>query len=390
MRYQDQNRSPRAKSPVPVIIISVLLLVCGIVLLATTCSTEKTDITRSGGNVLPQMTVTPIPSEEPVVTPRETVPLPTREPTPEPTAASTPQAMSVYTTDPSLTASAAPTAETDAVLSTGSRGDEVKKLQERLRELGFLDGEADGIFGNGTKAAVKWFQRQNGLAADGIAGMATKTALYAPDAQRARVTNVMTGDIPLLINRDHTVDALFVPQDLVYLSDVIPSELCTYKTSGLMGVREAAEALAEMLSAAHADGLTEWQFSEAYRSWDRQQQIFDNSVGEFMEKNGLTRSKAISATRQTVADPGASEHHSGLAFDITVPGKYFSDTAQYLWMKKHCWEYGFILRYTDENEDITGFLGEEWHYRYVGKEHSMCMYEMDLCLEEYVEYLESR
>lgn len=143
----------------------------------------------------------------------------------------------------------------------------------------------------------------------------------------------------------------------------------------------------ELLEAAHADGLTVWQFSEAYRTYSRQEEIFNKSVKQFMENNNLSKSKAISATRQTVADPGTSEHHTGLSFDVTVPGRYFSDTAQYLWMKKHCWEYGFILRYTDEKEDITGFLGEEWHYRYVGREHAMRMYELDMCLEEYLEYL---
>ena len=59
-------------------------------------------------------------------------------------------------------------------------------------------------------------------------------------------------------------------------------------------------------------------------------------------------------------------------------------------MVTHCWEYGFILRYPDDKSDITGFLGEEWHYRYVGREHSMKMKETGQCLEEYIASLQGR
>ena len=70
-----------------------------------------------------------------------------------------------------------------------------------------------------------------------------------------------------------------------------------------------------------------------------------------------------------------------------MPGEYFADTAQYLWLNAHCWDYGFIMRYTDDKQDITGITGEEWHVRYVGVEHSQKMQELGYCLEEYVEYL---
>ena len=54
-------------------------------------------------------------------------------------------------------------------------------------------------------------------------------------------------------------------------------------------------------------------------------------------------------------------------------------------MAEHCWEYGFILRYTEEKEAITGFIAEAWHFRYVGVEHSLIMRDENLCLEEYIE-----
>ena len=113
------------------------------------------------------------------------------------------------------------------------------------------------------------------------------------------------------------------------------------------------------------------------------------NVKEYMNKNGLSRSKAESAARLTVADPGTSEHHTGLAFDVTVPGETFKFTKQCQWLHEHCWEYGFIIRYTDDKQDITGFLGEEWHIRYVGTEHSMNMKNSGLCLEEYLEHVQT-
>ena len=97
---------------------------------------------------------------------------------------------------------------------------------------------------------------------------------------------------------------------------------------------------------------------------------------------------AVSATRQTVADPGTSEHHTGLAFDITVPGTIFKGTPEQKWLHKHCWEYGFVIRYQEDKEKITGYLAEVWHVRYVGLPHSIDMRNRNLCLEEYVGILD--
>ena len=86
---------------------------------------------------------------------------------------------------------------------------------------------------------------------------------------------------------------------------------------------------------------------------------------------------------------GCSEHHTGLAFDMTVPGtSAFVGTKQCTWLHANCWDYGFIIRYTDDKQDITGFMGEEWHIRYVGKEHSLNMKDSGLCLEEYLQYVQ--
>ena len=146
------------------------------------------------------------------------------------------------------------------------------------------------------------------------------------------------------------------------------------------------DALIEMLEAAKTDGIVNWQVSAAYRSVKDQQAIFDASVKSYMNNNGMSRTNAISATRKTVADPGTSEHHTGLAFDMTVPNtESFISTKQCKWLHEHCWDYGFIVRYQKDKEDITGFLAEAWHIRYVGTAHSTVMRDKNLCLEEYLQ-----
>lgn len=308
-------------------------------------------------------------------------------PSPEPVAGN----VMVVTIDPN-----APTPE--PVLRSGSTGDEVVELQTRLKELGYYTGEVDGQFGSGTRAAVVLFQQQHGLDADGIVGSGTRSALYDDSAQMLIVTPspetlslspetpwVSADGMPLLVNSDHLLPEDYQPAELVNLADYCDGSIVTIKGSDIQGERVAVDALMEMLRQAHSEGITVWQVSAGYRTVSYQQTLFDNQVAEYMEKNGLSQEKAISATRLTVADPGASEHHTGLAFDITVPGVAFKGTEQADWLAENCWDFGFILRYTEDKESITGILAEPWHIRYVGVEHAAVMRDENLCLEEYVE-----
>ena len=167
------------------------------------------------------------------------------------------------------------------------------------------------------------------------------------------------------------------------LRNVLPSSLVYVKGSEIEGDRTAVAALQTMLEAAAADGVTGWQISAGYRSYNYQQTLFDRQVKQY-QAEGMSRDKAVSATRLTVADPGTSEHHTGLAFDVTVAGTTFKGTDQQKWLHKNCWDYGFIIRYQEDKEKITGFLAEAWHIRYVGVKHSVVMRDKNLCLEEYL------
>lgn len=312
--------------------------------------------------------------------------------TPAPAVAAAATAASLPETDAPQEAAApvTPTA-TPGTMRSGDKGQTVRDLQTRLQELGYYDGKIDGDFGSGTKNAVKAFQRQHGLTSDGVAGPKTLTVLYSDEAKpfvQPTPVNTLAGAQPLLVNKDHPVSEDFEPADLVTVKDVT-GKLMTYQRDSIQGVREAVEALSSMIRAAQADGVSPWKLREGYRTYKDQQAIFDRRVKQY-ENDGKTHSQAVARTRKEVADPGASEHHTGLAFDLNVEGKSFVDTAQYVWLKQHCFEYGFVLRYTDEKEDITGITGEEWHVRYVGIEHARAMEELGFCLEEYIDYLNGR
>ncbi len=306
-------------------------------------------------------------------------------PTPEPPVRNVMQ----VTIDPN-----APTPQ--PVLRGGSQGEEVWQLQTRLRELGYYNSSIDGQFGPGTKNAVIAFQRQHGLDADGIVGESTKAVLYSDQAQlkatpaptREPVSPAApwtrTDGLPLLVNRENHMPQGYQPGELVNMADYCPGNIVKIKYSSTQAERVAVDALIAMLKVAHTQGITVWQVSAAYRSESYQQQLFDQQVDEYIDKNGLSYNDAVSATRLTVMEPGSSEHHTGLAFDITVPGVSFKGTEQAEWLADNCWDYGFIIRYSQDKEDVTGILAEPWHIRYVGLEHSLPMRDENLCLEEYI------
>ena len=288
------------------------------------------------------------------------------------------------------------------LLKNGSMGQQVVQLQSRLAELGSYTGDLDGQFGPATEAAVRLFQQQHELDVDGKVGSATSAVLYSnlahaivvtptpaptptptPAPTPARQPGMLSSGMPMLVNRENYLPDGYQTVELVKMASNCDSSIVKIKGSDIQGERVAVDALMTMLRQAHRDGLTVWQISSGYRSVAYQQRLFDDQVYAYRQE-GMTGSQARAATRKTVADPGASEHHLGLAFDVTVPGEQFSNTQQHIWLAQHCWEYGFILRYPKDKEDITGFSYEPWHIRYVGTEHSLTMRDQNLVLEEYI------
>ena len=333
-------------------------------------------------------TADPTPSPEPTATPTPAVYAPfgaqygyggadliPKTPTPDP-AQNTPI--------PTAAPTSAPTPETARTLKKGSTGADVKKLQQALIDLGYLDDIADGTYGAKTQDAVTLFQAVNGLDADGLAGAKTQALLFSGTALSA--DQAPPTDFLMLVNRSHKLSKTDVPTDLVEIASVLSSDIVKVKYSGTKANRTAVEALGEMLSTAISEGISNFQISSAYRTYSEQQKLVDNSVAKYQKNNpSWSRDRCLSATYQTVAPAGSSEHQTGLAFDITVPGVSFTGTEQQKWLHQHCAEYGFIVRFTAEKQKLTGFVAESWHFRYVGVEAAKTMTQNDWCLEEYVE-----
>lgn len=142
----------------------------------------------------------------------------------------------------------------------------------------------------------------------------------------------------------------------------------------------------EMMAAFEADtDRHDILVNSSYRTYDEQDQIYQIKVDQYSEEYAS----------MFVAMPGFSEHHTGLAVDLTIytdekESKTFEDNTDYIdWMSENAHRFGFILRYPSEKTDITKIGYENWHYRYVGKPHAYYMKVNNLCLEEYIEALRS-
>ncbi len=142
--------------------------------------------------------------------------------------------------------------------------------------------------------------------------------------------------------------------------------------------------LEDMCEAAADDGVTLWVIS-AHRTYDYQQMLFDAEMAEYKSYHpGCSESEAEIGAATEVARPGTSEHNLGLAVDFNSVEQSFENSAQYKWLSKHADEYGFIMRYAADKQDITGVIYEPWHYRYVGKENAKKIKASGLSLEEYL------
>lgn len=135
----------------------------------------------------------------------------------------------------------------------------------------------------------------------------------------------------------------------------------------------------------------------SFRSVSAQTTVFNNSVAKF-EAQGETEEQAIADTKLTITEPGYSEHHTGLAVDIVDQDWYnnypstlleasYGEQAGAKWIAENAPKYGFIIRYPDGEESITGITYEPWHIRYVGKANAEYITKHNLTLEEFLEQL---
>ena len=122
---------------------------------------------------------------------------------------------------------------------------------------------------------------------------------------------------------------------------------------------------------------------EGYRTEGEQQAEFEEKVQAYMNE-GYSKEKAEELAQRWVALPGTSEHQLGIAVDINADKIRSSNEDVYVWLAQNAYKYGFILRYPQGKENITGTDYEPWHYRYVGKGVAEEIYRDQICLEEYL------
>lgn len=145
----------------------------------------------------------------------------------------------------------------------------------------------------------------------------------------------------------------------------------------------ALGALNDMMDAFQAQGGSKTvNVVAGYRTKEFQQHLFDQSA----EQNGQAHAEKY------VAQPGGSEHHTGLAVDFSLfypdgSSQEYTGTGEYAWINSHCQDYGWVVRYAKDKENLTGIGDEPWHFRYVGTPHAAAMAAKGLCLEEYIDYL---
>lgn len=142
--------------------------------------------------------------------------------------------------------------------------------------------------------------------------------------------------------------------------------------------------LQAMLDAAKKDGVDMGVWSP-YRSYAIQEMLFKRQINKQIS-NGVKEEDAEEKAATVVARPGTSEHHTGLALDINSASASFEKTPAFDWLKENAQDYGFILRYPSDKQEITGVIYESWHWRFVGINAAKEINDLDMCLEEYLEH----
>ncbi|MDF2485504.1 MAG: yodJ [Herbinix sp.] len=174
----------------------------------------------------------------------------------------------------------------------------------------------------------------------------------------------------VLVNKYRQLSREYIPGDL----EVIAPE---YNSSTLMLRHSARIAFEEMCQAAVREGYILKAIS-TFRSFLYQNQVYYKN---WLEEQPLEQ---YQAERDRVsARAGHSEHQTGLAVDINDLEQTFEYTPEGIWLREHCYEYGFILRYPKGKEDITGYDYEPWHFRYLGKEMAYQLQDSGMTYDEY-------
>ena len=196
---------------------------------------------------------------------------------------------------------------------------------------------------------------------------------------RKTQTDIHNGSL-LLINHDHPYD---IPEetDFVYVS-IHMTMMYRLRSGSIMVCSSIMEPLNDMMAAFYEhSGRDTVTVISAFRDHTRQQEILDQYIRQMGRQEAL----------RWAAEPGHSEHHTGLAVDFGVTYNRtigtFTGTGAYSWFSENAHNFGFILRYPENKTAITKTAHEPWHFRFVGTPHSQLMHQSKFSLEEYIAFL---
>lgn len=171
----------------------------------------------------------------------------------------------------------------------------------------------------------------------------------------------------MIINKYNYVTNSFLVNNLVKVNEFTINDMYLEK--------EAMEAFVKMARDAYIEGYN-IRCVSSYRTIEYQENLYN----KYVKKDGISLADTYSAR------PGFSEHHTGLAIDIDntkISYNDFENTKEFIWMNENAHKYGYILRYQKGKEDITGYMYEPWHYRYVGINIATYIKENNITYEEY-------
>ncbi|HEP1470529.1 TPA: D-alanyl-D-alanine carboxypeptidase family protein [Streptococcus pyogenes] len=180
----------------------------------------------------------------------------------------------------------------------------------------------------------------------------------------------------ILVNRDHMTEEL--SPELVDINGISVDKRIEQATSDFLAAAQAIDPQEHLIS--------------GYRSVAYQAELYQSYIKKEMANDPTLTQEAAEALVQTyLQPPGASEHHTGLAIDIsTVDTLNASDPSVSKAVQKIAPDYGFVLRFPEGKKTSTGVDYEDWHYRYVGKASARYMAQHNLTLEEYIAALKEK
>ena len=169
----------------------------------------------------------------------------------------------------------------------------------------------------------------------------------------------------ILVNKENKLNSDFKPNTLVKV---------TRCSLGNFYLEEETATAYEYMCLNLIDEGLNISINSAYRSYEEQEKLYD----DYLKLYGK------SYVNKYVAVPGYSEHQTGLALDLeSLDCDIFKNSKEYRWIKNNAYKYGFILRYQEGKENITGYNAEEWHIRYVGRKAAEYIYKNNITFEEY-------